>query len=200
MGSSDEFIKRLRDADDIALRITRYEFRKAMGIYYIYWSTITITFSILYFLAQEFPLIINQGVANVIAIVIVILYVILSYFILGGRFSRVRVRYSRARALIMYIVFSVLIALIIYLELTPRYAGYTIMAALLYALLIVVMTINGFVKVGVKPRYYDYAAMGSFIVCFTLGLGYMYYSMLYVLSLIWIYAGIRSLLEVIEGE
>jgi hypothetical protein len=71
------------------------------------------------------------------------------------------------------------------------------MLTLAFAVFVVLNNAYLFKSSVVKARYYDYLANASFLILFPLS--FMYYFGDYILSLIWIYAGARSLLEVISG-
>jgi small-conductance mechanosensitive channel len=211
----------IRVSNDTARRILSRELRKAIGLYYLLWGTYPMVIATFYAAAFEFSevyyCLIKFNVFSIpmiyiITMAIAIVYVFLTYrfYITAHRVYRSPIITNRRRRsgltwtviyTVAIIVYLIVIYLIVIASLTKSNNDYdniiAYMLTLAFAVFVVLNNAYLFKSSVVKARYYDYLANASFLILFPLS--FMYYFGDYILSLIWIYAGARSLLEVISG-
>jgi len=207
----------IRISAAVARRILSREVRKALGLYYIIWSTYPIVIALMFTLTYEFsginallslkPLNVPIPLYGILMIAIIVVYGGLA----GRFFSRlskvskspelIRYREQRQRInrLLMkaYFAVTIMLALVSYLV-SYQSAAFYYIPLLLFIVGVLYVNYNLFRSGIVKVRYYDHLANASFAVIMIIE--FTYYFAFYILSLIWIYAGVKSLLEVIEGE
>jgi len=206
----------IRVSNDTARRILSRELRKAIGLYYLLWGTYPIVIATFYAAAFEFSevyyYLIQFNVFSIpmiyiITMVIATVYVFLTYrfYITAHRVYRSPIITNRRRRsgltwTVIYTV-AIIVYFIVIASLTKSNNDYdniiAYMLTLAFAVSVVLNNAYLFRSSVVKARYYDYLANASFLILFPLS--FMYYFGGYILSLIWIYAGARSLLEVISG-
>ena len=207
-------IQLISEANRIALRVARVEYRKALGLTYIYWSTMTFIYTILYVAIYEFrvtALMSNIGNA-IIPAVVSTSYGLVFVLTIVKRFKRAFMianpnypKTSRWKYLLKTYIGLILIIIFIgaymVLSFTLTSAMYTFAFMVLnfsFAFVVVFFLMyRPMVSLGVKVRYYDYLAWVTYIV--SVLLGSLYYVAYYVYPVFWIFAGTMSLLEVIEG-
>ncbi|GAB6943804.1 hypothetical protein [Vulcanisaeta sp. JCM 14467] len=207
-------IQLISEANRIAFRVARIEYRKAIGLAYIYWSTMTFIYTILYVAIYEFGV---TALMNNIGYVIIPAVVDISYgliFVLTivKRFKRAFIianpnypKTSRWKYLLKTYIGLILVIIFVgaytVLSFMPVSATYTLASMVLntsFAFVVVFFLMyRPMVGLGVKVRYYDYLAWVTYIV--SVLLGPLYYVAYYVYPVFWIFAGTMSLLEVIEG-
>ena len=208
-------IQLINEANRIALRIARIEYRKALGLAYIYWSTMTLIYSVLYIIVYEFritALMSNTGSAIISAIVgtsygLIFALTIVKRFrralrVANPNFSeKPRWRYLLNTYIgLILIVIYIGVSIALSFALTPAmYMLAFMVLSFLFAFIVgFFLMYRPMVGLGVRVRYYDYLAWVSFII--SVVVGPLYYAAYYVYPIFWVFAGTLSLLEVIEGE
>ncbi|GGP20990.1 hypothetical protein GCM10007981_11290 [Thermocladium modestius] len=195
-------------ANRIAVGIARFEYRKAMGISYIFWSTVSISFAALYSAISELGirnsyLPLPMGLYGFLSMSVVILYIVIFYGTIINRFSKAfeifnSVKYgiksSHRRLLSLALAMLLSIAYYFAYELTTVLS--VAFLAVLSSTLLFIFLYRPMTIMGVRPRYYDYIAWTAYIVSMSLGL--MFYFLYYIMTLLWVYAGMASLLEAME--
>jgi len=206
----------IRVSNDTARRILSRELRKAIGLYYLLWGTYPIVIATFYAAAFEFSevyyYLIQFNVFSIPMIYIITMVIATVYVFLTSRFyitahrvyrSPIITNRRRRSGLTWTVIYTVAIIVyfIVIASLTKSNNDYdniiAYMLTLAFAVSVVLNNAYLFRSSVVKARYYDYLANASFLILFPLS--FMYYFGGYILSLIWIYAGARSLLEVISG-
>ena len=206
------------EANRIALKIARTEYRKALGLTYIYWSTIALAYSILYVVVYEFNIAAlmsskNGGISSaMIGIIISILYVLIFTVTISRRFGRaLRIvglnrsgEIRRRNSLYIYagsILLSAIVGMLIALSYVATSTAYTLVSMVLGSLfaftIVFFLMYKPMIVLGVKLKYYDFLAWITFII--SEAVGPLYYVAYYVYPIFWVFAGTLSLLEVIEG-
>ncbi|MGC8543754.1 MAG: hypothetical protein ACP5NQ_07400 [Vulcanisaeta sp.] len=205
----------VRVSTAVARKILSKETRKALGLYYIMWSTYPIVIALMFTLSYEFKNIdalLSSRPFNVpvpLYIVLIIATVIIYGIFTGRIFSKLFrvsrlseiIRYRRWRRRISIILMYIYFAITIVLTFLMMYSLSTMIyyiPLLLFVIGVLYTNYNLFRSGIVKVRYYDHLANASFAIIMIIGP--VYYFTFYMLSLIWVYAGVRSLLEVVEGE
>jgi len=201
----------LRVSNVTVRRVLSRELRKAMGLYYLLWGTYPIAIAALYTISYEFSGIdsaLSFRVFSLPMMFIIMMAIAMIYAFLSRRFFSMAYRVSRSpiivnrrgRYRLRWVITSIIMVTTIavypilvglgnvYIEYIP---------AVVYATLVAFTNATFFKSGFIRARYYDYLANASFVILFPLSL--IYYFGYYILSLIWIYAGARSLLEVISG-
>jgi len=202
----------LRVSNVTVRRVLSRELRKAMGLYYLLWGTYPIAIAALYTISYEFSVIESVLSLRVFSLpmmsIIIMMAIAMIYAFLSRRFFSMAYRVSRSpiivnrrgRYWLRWVITSIIMVTTIavypiLVGLGNAYIEY--IPAVVYATLVAFTNATFFKSGFIRARYYDYLANASFIILFPLSL--IYYFGYYILSLIWIYAGARSLLEVISG-
>ncbi|MFP3316255.1 MAG: hypothetical protein RXN91_07945 [Caldivirga sp.] len=204
----------LRVSNVTVRRVLSRELRKAMGLYYLLWGTYPIAIAALYTISYEFSVIdsaLSFRVFSLPMMFIIMMAIAMIYAFLSRRFFSMAYRVSRSpiivnrrgRYWLRWVITSIIMVTTIavypiLVGLGNVYNAYIeYIPAVVYATLVAFTNATFFKSGFIRARYYDYLANASFIILFPLSL--IYYFGYYILSLIWIYAGARSLLEVISG-
>ncbi len=179
-----EDVRRLiEEADQIARRVSRLTHRRALGLSYIYWSSITTAYGILFTAMYEFDIKALQGwLANVVAGLIFMTYYLVYRAVVLSRLPRPRLR--RIYGIAMWAVVAAY-----YAAYALSGLGLGLYLALLYKKILEAS--------GLQPRRYDYAAWAALATAMVVGP--FYYVVWLVVQLIWVFAGVASLLEAEEG-
>ncbi len=198
----DDTARLIDEANRIALRVGRAEYRKAMGLAYIYWSSLSIAYFILFAAVYEFNIkALMSGIASGVATAIIgVLYVIVFIEVVLRRFKRIpRIKGSSARK--SYYYYVPFIAMVVAFDLVVSIINNTIVYAALSALFAFIVVFfyvyKPMIAYGVRPRYYDYTAWIVYVI--SMPIGPLYYIAYYAAMAAWMFAGMASLLEVIEG-
>jgi hypothetical protein len=200
----------LRVSNVTVRRVLSRELRKAMGLYYLLWGTYPIAIAALYTISYEFSVIesvlslkvFSLPMMSIIMMAIAMIYAFLSrrFFSMAYRVSRSPIIVNRRGRYRLWVIIGIIMTITITLYnflvgLGNAYIEY--IPAVVYATLVAFTNATFFKSGFIRARYYDYLANASFVILIPLSL--IYYFGYYILSLIWIYAGARSLLEVISG-
>lgn len=193
----------IKEAEEFARIILAKKVRKALGEYYILWSTYPILVSFIYLILSSYvPSLVY--LTNYISLGLVGVYVAYTSLLFSRTFSKRRIlnpniekRVLRKGRLAVWAVFSAILSILIYLMFTSNNMTNLIFYSLMYSIFIVSITYN-IAKYTMKIRYYDYIALGSFILSMSLGpINFAFY---YIATLTWIYAGVKSIIDSYEGE
>ncbi len=203
--SSDIAKKTVEDAKRIAEQVVKFEVRKLLGKVYILWSTYPVTNAVLFSILSEFypSLLKGNSFTLVSEALIVSVYMVLLYVIfmrsreITSKYYKLFPRGSK-KGRSLPIAWGLIAAF-----LSLWFLGYYFSEDVLVFLGVAAYVLYGdywyyqdFKLAGAK--YYDLLAVASFtagLTAVTLG----YYFLIYVMSLIWVYAGYKSLTEVAEN-
>ncbi|MGC8583959.1 MAG: hypothetical protein ACP5MH_09580 [Thermoproteus sp.] len=179
---SADIVERPRE---IAGAIVKRVLRRAMGLYYVSWSTYPMSAALAFAAGDAFGISATGIYAALIALVAVYVAITARIFVLAARAARLPARRPPGWAVLT----AVLAFLIVLAYLMPdvgalAYGAYgAAVAAYLYLTVFRVL----------KPRFYDHLALLSFAVL--MALGCLYNALYFALGIIWAYAGAASLSE-----
>jgi hypothetical protein len=186
-----ELIRRTRK---VAGKILYRELRKAMGLYYLLWSSLTLSMELFYSIIYTFNLSLPSLAFIAIPFSIILVYFFLSYN-LFRKASRLRKKRRSGRfQLIFMIIASSLVLSILALNYYQYNSIYYVTPSLVYDALMIYIFYRTFVRGFLRAKIYDYLAFTSFVILFPIS--FYYYFLDYVYSIIWLYSGISSILEV----
>lgn len=203
MEHEDDIIRLASEANRIALRVSRTEYRKFMGLAYIYWSSLSIVYSIFFAVVYEFGIkaMANSLITSIATSIISILYTAVFIKVILGRFKRTLVikrgGYTK-RYLYYYLpIITLIIVFNLVLFITNNVIICSIIGAIFALVIVVFYMYRPMVTYGVRPRYYDYMAWIAYVL--SMIIGPFYYVAYYIALAVYMFAGMASLLEVIEG-
>ncbi len=203
----------IKIGNDTARRILSRELRKAMGLYYLLWGTYPVVIAALSTASYQFDVlsealqyrVFSIPVGLMVVMAAIAVYTSLSFrvFSMAYRVSRSPIsRRHRGPWPLWTAVYYALVTAALYLAFAgpggEPFEALEYAAAATLAVLIVSANTAHFRSGLVRARRYDYLANAALLALLPLSMAY--YVSGYLLSLIWIYAGVRSLLEVIGDE
>jgi len=200
----------IKEADKIAKIVIKKKARKVLGIYYAIWSFYTLIISLFYTIVYSFQINLGSEIAyaliNFALVVPFIAYTVklfsnihLDYArLVMGKDIKGRKRYLIAIVLFLSLVFVAFI-LIPFLTASSIYSlasSYAYVSVVLYFAYRFLYSRKRLVD----PRYYDLIALISFTLIPLGSISSSTYFIYYIFLIFWLYASIRSLLEVSEVE
>jgi hypothetical protein len=200
----------IKDSKELANRIIKNEYRKALGKYYLLWSTYSIILFVVYGLLYTFTLNYSSIYGAIIQAFLSIVYIFFTaqFFtrasVASKRYSEVFKLYNSYIRFIYRITFIgfILGSALFYLG----YLKYSFLITLIGVLIFVAsidinLVLTYPIAGGIKT--YDIMAIVTFsamMLLYILAIFYIFEITFLIFTLSWIYAGYRSLMEVIESE
>lgn len=201
----------IKSAEKIAFKTVKYELRKAIGKYYILWSTFPVLFYLIYSIN---PNLLNNFYSLFVSAIVYAFYLLETFLFFRNanrlyvKFSEIFLRrksaneinsasFNRKIRVLFYALISVAYFAVIYSgfyisNLTLILFGISVGSFFVIISLYIPLKI-----VGIK--YYDTIAFITFLIN-NAALSFGYYYVSYIFSLSWLYAGYKSLMEIIENE
>ncbi|AOL17319.1 hypothetical protein BFU36_12040 [Sulfolobus sp. A20] len=198
----------VKEAKKIAERIIKYETRKYLGKVYILWSTYPLIITLFYsIIVDYFPSLYNDKFftfsfqALLIGLYFVIIYMLIRKLVITTlRYNGIYGKGSKKRSRIVTPLLWSLIILVTLVMFLGYYTSDILLAvsgSSIYTVFVIYSFYDSLRIVGIK--YYDVLALASFAIGM-MAIPFGIYLPFYIMSVFWIYAGYKSLVEVIEDE
>ncbi|BDB98257.1 hypothetical protein [Saccharolobus caldissimus] len=198
----------IKDSKELANRIIKNEYRKALGKYYLLWSTYSIILFVVYGLLYILNYSSIYGAIIQAFLSIVYIFFTAQFFTRASaaskRYSEVFKLYNSYIRFIYKITFMgfILGSALFYLGYLKNSFLITLIGVLIFVTSIDINLILTYpIAGGIKT--YDIIAIVTFsamMLLYILTIFYIFEITFLTFTLSWIYAGYRSLMEVIEGE
>lgn len=192
MGVGDDVKKLIEGADRVARRVSMPVHRRAMGLSYIYWSSISTAYLLVFATAYEFNIKALEGwMGGVVAGLIFALY----YVVYRATVLR-RMPKTGIRRIYVLAAWPIVAAYFATYALSRDVAA-QVLAGTAFGLYLAFFYWKIVDALSLEPRPYDYAAWAAFAAA--MAAGPFYYVAWYAAQLVWVLAGVASLLEAEEG-
>ncbi|WP_053240240.1 hypothetical protein [Pyrobaculum islandicum] len=182
----------LEESLAVSREILRRELRKALGLYYAAWGTYPMAAVVLYYVVEN---LVAGAPKSAVALSAAVPYIVLTGRIFASFFKAMRLPSRRRKGGIAWsIMILAYFAVLLFAMAFIKTLAFATTAA--YAASVTLLTYLLFRSNATEPRWYDHLALISFSVLLPLGVYVV--ALYYVIGIIWVYAGIKSLLDAME--
>lgn len=176
----------------ISGEILKRELRKALGLYYAAWGTYPSAVAALYYVVGQLGV---KAPSGAVPLLVMVPYAALTGRIFASFFKAMRLPSRRRKggiawSILILAYFAALLFVMAFVE-TLAFA-----ATAVYAASVALLTYLLFRGSATEPRWYDGLALISLMILLPLGIYVV--ALYYVLGVVWVYAGVKSLLEAME--
>ena len=189
----EELRRVVLEGEEAARRIVGVELRKTLGRFYILWGSFPVAVSIIYEVAREWAVLGVVPLYVLCFVVVLEIYIGLTFHIFIS-FYRVATSFLKVKSnkrLGVIVAFYFLSVLTLWFVFGDQLA---VVFSASYAAGVAFFTYSVVYSGFTRPRYYDHMALIGFLLLFPLSFVFTYVFE-FVRSLMWIYAGVKSLVE-----